>query len=96
MKITDSSQRRAFIWVASITGLILMMPLIAMQFTNEVVWTVSDFVVAGILLFSAGSIFVLASKKFSKHKLIVGVVVLIVLIWLWAELAVGIFTNWGS
>jgi len=78
------------------TGLILSVPFIAMQFTDQVVWTVSDFVVAGILLFSAGSIFVLASKKFSKHKLIVGVVVLMVLIWLWAELAVGIFTNWGS
>ncbi|HBI50600.1 MAG TPA: hypothetical protein DDY21_01990 [Candidatus Moranbacteria bacterium] len=89
-------QKKVFLWIAVMTGLILSVPFIAMQFTDQVVWTVSDFVVAGILLFSAGSIFVLASKKFSKHKLIVGVVVLMVLIWLWAELAVGIFTNWGS
>ena len=34
---------------------LLLIPFIAMQFTNEVDWTVSDFIVIGILLPGTGS-----------------------------------------
>jgi len=37
-------------WVGA--GLLLLLPLIAMRFTSEVNWTVSDFVIAGLLLAS--------------------------------------------
>lgn len=89
-------QKKVFLWIAVVTGLLLMIPLIAMQFTNEVVWTLSDFVIAGILLFGTGTLLAWATKKFPKHKIIVGALILIAFLWLWAELAVGIFTNWGS
>ncbi|KKQ50494.1 MAG: hypothetical protein US70_C0036G0007 [Parcubacteria group bacterium GW2011_GWD2_38_11] len=73
-----------------------MIPFIAMQFTAEVVWTLSDFVIAGFLLFGTGVILALATKKFPKHKIIVGILIVVAFVYVWAELAVGIFTNWGS
>jgi len=75
-----------------------MIPLVAMQFTDEVAWTLRDFVTAGALLLGAGLAYVLVTKNMSntKHRVAVGIVVATALLYLWAELAVGIFTNWGS
>lgn len=89
-------QNRIFAWVALATGLILLIPLVAMQFSSEVNWNLTDFIIMGVLLFGAGSIFVLAARRTTKHRLIIGCVVVIALLWLWVELAVGLFTNWGS
>lgn len=63
-----------------------------MQFTNEVNWTLCDFVVAGILLFGTGIIFNLVVRKIKniKYRIVIGVALLIVLLLIWAELAVGI------
>jgi hypothetical protein len=71
---------------------LLLIPLIAMQFTNEVNWTLCDFVVAGILLFGTGIIFNLVVRKIKniKYRIVIGVALLIVLLLIWAELAVGI------
>lgn len=44
------------------TGVILLLPLIAMQFSDEVNWTVSDFVFAGGLLLGAGVTYELAAR----------------------------------
>lgn len=70
-----------------------MIPLIAMQFTSEVVWTPMDFVVAGVLLLSLGFAATYLWKKLAKNTyrfyIIVGLILLFLL--LWAELAVGIF-----
>lgn len=96
MKIFENILSKVIFRVAFVTGLFLLIPLIAMQFTNEVVWTFSDFIIAGILLFGTGLALVLATRKFSRHRMVVGALIVMVFIWLWAELAVGIFTNWGS
>lgn len=83
--------------IAVATGVILLIPLIAIQFTNEVSWDVFDFAVMGCLLFGTGSLFVLVSRKVSrKYWVIVGVLFAAALLYVWAELAVGIFTHWGS
>ncbi len=81
------------IHIALGTGFILMIPLLAMQFTDEVVWDVSDFAVAGALLFSAGLAYELIAKKMSTTALRVAVAIAIgiVILLIWAELAVGIF-----
>jgi hypothetical protein len=70
---------------------LLLIPLAAMQFTTEVTWTLSDFVIAGVLLLSTGLIFNWATNKFSKHRVIVGALIVLVFLYVWAELAVGIF-----
>ena len=89
--------KRLSVW-AIIVALILLVPLVAMQFTDEVNWTRSDFVIAGVLLFGSALIYELATKNMStpKNRLAIGIVVPVVLLWLWAELAVGVFTDWGS
>jgi hypothetical protein len=74
-------------------GLILLVPLVAMQFTNEVVWDRFDFVVAGVLLVSTGLIYVFATRMVRKtqHRFIIGAVLAVAFLLVWAELAVGIF-----
>lgn len=67
-----------------------------MQFSDEVVWTLSDFVIAGVLLFGAGLLLDMALRKAGKYRLAAAAAITFAFLLLWAELAVGIFTNWGS
>lgn len=74
-------------------ALLLLIPLIAMQFTNEVNWTLLDFIVAGVLLLGTGLMCELVIKKVKKmkHRIAICAVLLVMLFLVWAELAVGIF-----
>lgn len=91
------SQNRIFAWIAVLTGAVLLVALTAMQFTNEVAWTASDFAVFGTLLFGIASLFVLAARRIpQKHRLLTGGVFLALFLYAWAELAVGVFANLGS
>lgn len=86
-----------FVWIALATGAVLLVPLIAMQFTTEVNWDRTDFIVMGALLFGIASLFVLAARRVPrKRRLLIGSVFVAVFLYVWAELAVGIFTNLGS
>ncbi|MBT3385953.1 MAG: hypothetical protein HN778_11130 [Prolixibacteraceae bacterium] len=79
--------------IITVVAIILLIPLIAMQFTNEVDWTPIDFVVAGVLLLGTGLIFDLVIRKIknTKNQITISVALLILLLLIWAELAVGIF-----
>lgn len=72
---------------------LLLIPFIAMQFTAEVNWSLSDFVIAGTLLFGTGLLceFVLRTFKKTGQRIAICAVVLVVLFIIWAELAVSIF-----
>ncbi len=85
----NKSQKNILIVVA----ILLSIPLIAMQFTDEVSWTILDFVVIGILLLSIGFICELTIRKVSKikHRIAICITILVVFLLIWAELAVGIF-----
>jgi len=77
----------------SIIILLLMIPLISMQFTDEVNWGKLDFSVAAILfivLFSVHELFEMRIKSDSKKRLAILFSIIIFII-VWAELAVGIF-----
>lgn len=80
------------------TLIILLIPLIAMQFTDEVVWTLGDFVFAGILLFGTGTALILATAKFQsltyKMGIIIGVISIFLLVWV--NGAVGIVGHEGE
>ena len=88
-----SPSKLRIIIILSVIAFILAIPLIAMQFTKEVVWTSSDFITAGILLLSTGLAIelVIRNLKTGTLRTIVLVVILLALFLIWAELAVGIF-----
>lgn len=87
------SKRR--IIILSLIVIILLLPLIAMQFTDEVKWSFLDFSVAGILLLASGLTFELILRKVKplKNRIIIVAALLILLVLIWAELAVGIFNT---
>ena len=72
---------------------LLLIPLIAMQFTDEVNWTVLDFVVGAALLFGAAFMLDLLLRKIkqTRYRVAAAIALLIILVLIWAELAVGIF-----
>ena len=78
--------------VVLLTVILLLVPLTAMQFTNEVEWTFFDFTVAGILLMGTGLSFVfLANKANNKiYKIAIGLTLGTALLMIWSNLAVGI------
>lgn len=79
--------------ILSVIASILAIPLIAMQFTNEVQWDLRDFAVVGTLLLSTGLgiELVLRNLKPGVLRTVILVVILLTLFLIWAELAVGIF-----
>ena len=86
-----------FAWIALAVCLLLLIPLGAMQFTSEMNWGVEDFIAIGALLFVAGCVFVFVARKVPpKRRLLVGAIVAVAFLYMWAELAVGIFTDLGS
>ncbi|MEP6260036.1 MAG: hypothetical protein ABJ092_00550 [Gillisia sp.] len=72
--------------------LLLLVPLIAMQFTSDVKWTGFDFAVAGVLLLGSGLVAELVMRNVRNKNYQGGLVVIILtaLFLVWAELAVGI------
>jgi len=90
MTLTKSLLRLAFA-----TACLLLIPLVAMQFSTEVVWTLSDFVIAGGLLFGAGLSYLLVARLGSSasYRLGVGVAVVAGLLLVWGNLAVGFIGN---
>jgi multidrug efflux pump subunit AcrB len=84
--------RRIFI-ILSLIVAILLIPLIAMQFTDEVNWTAGDFAIMGILLLVTGFFYELVMRIVtrSKYRVILVIAIILVFLLIWAELAVGIF-----
>ncbi|WP_240811604.1 hypothetical protein [Brevundimonas sp. M20] len=72
---------------------LLVLPLIAMQFTSEVAWTATDFLFAAILLVGAGALFELAAWKVRDltGRLVLAAVLIGAVLLVWADGAVGIF-----
>ncbi|QYF88166.1 hypothetical protein [Brevundimonas sp. PAMC22021] len=74
-------------------ALVLLAPLIAMRFTDEVNWTAFDFAFAGVLLVGAGLLLELivwkARRPMVRAGLALAVVAAVLLIW--ADGAVGLF-----
>ena len=73
--------------------ILLLIPFIAMQFTEKIAWTSLDFVVMGILLLSAGLLYEVVMRKVTriKYRIALTIAILVIFLIVWAELAVGIF-----
>lgn len=85
-------QNKNMIRIALATAFLLLLPLLAMQLTDEVVWDLADFAVAGTLLFGAGLTYELIARTTGNitYRAAVGVAVAAALILVWMNLAVGI------
>ncbi|MES2473927.1 MAG: hypothetical protein V4601_13930 [Pseudomonadota bacterium] len=79
--------------VALITIAILMVPAIAMQFSDDMDWGPGDFLVLGALLFGTGLLYVLITERLASRgsRIAVGAGLAVALLTVCAELAVGIF-----
>lgn len=87
------TQNKRLAGILLFATIILIIPIIAMQFSNEVNWTISDFIVAGTLLFGAGLLLelVLRKVKIMSNRIILFSIIIALLLLTWIELAVGIF-----
>ena len=74
------------------TLILLTIPFLSNIYINDFNWSLVDFIIMGVLIFSCLSFTSFIRKKFSGIKEILAIIiVVIVFILLWAELAVGIF-----
>ena len=87
------TKNKRLIIIVMAVPLLLLIPLIAMQFTNEVNWSAFDFLVMAILLLGTGLLFELVLRKVRtlNSRITLIVIILIAFLLIWAELAVGIF-----
>jgi hypothetical protein len=71
-----------------IAALILLLPLVAMQFTDEVVWDETDFAVMGAMLFGACGAYELAARMTGNiaYRAAVGVAVVAAFVLIWIAL----------
>ena len=82
---------RPLMWGA--IALILLLPLAAMQFTDEVNWTTFDFAAAAVLLVGAGAAYEVAVRitRDPRRRLLIGAALMFLVALIWAEGAVGVF-----
>ena len=75
--------------------LLLLLPVVAMQFTDEVNWTASDFVFAAILLFGPLGIYEFVARRTSSATYRAAVIVALAgaFLLVWSNAAVGITDN---
>jgi len=85
-------QKKIILRIALATAFVLLLPLLAMEFTDEVVWDLADFAVAGALLFGAGLTYELLARKAGNfvHRVAIGLAVATALTLVWMNLAVGL------
>ena len=86
-------KNKRLVIILGIAGALLLLPLIAMQFTTETIWTGFDFFVAAVLLFGTGLTIELVLRKIrsSNNRFIILGIILAVIFLIWAELGVGVF-----
>ena len=86
-------QNKRLVGIILTVMILLSVPLVAMQFTNEVDWKAGDFAIMGVLLLGTGLLceVVLRKVKSTRRRLYLIAAVLLAFLLIWAELAVGIF-----
>ncbi len=87
---------RIVAWAAA--TLLLLLPLIAMQFTDEVQWTAFDFIFAGALIYGTGFVLELAVRttRNTAYRVAVGIALTATFLIIWISGAVGIIGSEGN
>lgn len=89
--MTFQNKRLSIILLSIAT--LLLLPLVAMQFTHEVDWKLPDFTIMGALLLVTGLTceFVMRKVKKVGYRIIICGAALLLFFLIWAELGVGVF-----
>ena len=100
-RIGRNGERRGSVWrIAAwgLAGLILLLPLVAMQFTDEVEWTASDFILMGVLIGTVGLSFEFLIRQSSRPTYRIGAAIahLAFFLTIWVNLAVGMIGSEGN
>ena len=85
--------KKRLICIVLSVAFLLLIPFIAMFVTDEVNWNLFDFIVAGALLLGTGLLceLVLRFVRTTKYQIFICTAILLALLIVWVELAVGIF-----
>ncbi|NVK10596.1 MAG: hypothetical protein HWD83_01200 [Gammaproteobacteria bacterium] len=84
-------------WLVVFTLLFLLVPFVAMQITTQVMWSGFDFLVMGALLLIVGSLLILIARNLSLGAFRwLSIIILITAVYVWVELAVGLFFSLGN
>ena len=94
----NNGGRRGSLWRVAVWGgaaALLLAPLVAMRFTDEVVWTGSDFAIFGVMLAAPLAVFELAMRTTGSipYRAAVAVALAAAFLMTWVNLAVGIIGN---
>lgn len=93
----SGNRNSALFWTVIAVCVLFSIPMVAMQLTSEVRWGPEDFLAWGCMLLVAGCAFLLLTRKLPRKKWLgAGAMIGVVFVYIWAELAVGVFTNLGS
>ncbi len=86
-------KNKRLIIILTSSAFLLLIPLIAMQFTDEVNWSAFDFLLMGILLTGTGLVCELILRNVTKtgFRIAMTAAALGSFLLIWMELAVGIF-----
>jgi hypothetical protein len=96
MNSKHSSDRAANLWrvvMWSAIAALLLLPVVAMQFTREVNWGAEDFAMAAALLIGGGGLYEVVARltRDSRRRTAIGIALVAAVLLIWAEAAVGIF-----
>ena len=91
-------QQKRLIIIISIIAFLLLIPFIAMQFTTEVRWAPSDFLIMGTVLLAIGLSYEFIARRSNKtvYRAGFGVGLLGAFLLFWVNGAVGIIGNEGQ
>ncbi|WP_126653464.1 hypothetical protein [Chryseobacterium aureum] len=87
------TQKQKTLTIYALPLAVLSIPLVGNLFSKEVNWSGSDFLIAGVLLFTTAFLVNLVRNRIKKQnqKVLVTIFILLALALIWLELAVGIF-----
>ena len=99
--MTRADGQRLWNWLRAIgwsaAAVLLLLPLVAMRFTSEVNWTLSDFLVMGALIGTCGLVLELVRLSENlTYRLAATVAVAAAFLLVWVNLAVGFLGNEGN
>ncbi|PWN63069.1 hypothetical protein C1631_022550 [Chryseobacterium phosphatilyticum] len=87
------TQKQKTVTIYALPLVLLCIPLLGNLFSKEINWSVSDFLIAGALLFTTAFLINLVRNRIKKQsqKVLICILILLALALIWIELAVGIF-----